>query len=266
MTHLNDEQLILHFYGDAEGAAEIQSHLRLCADCRRQFDSLKGLLATVEAAPALQVPERPAGYEKTVWNAIEPRLDGAAAPRRAAFDWRVFLHPKGLALAGAVAALLIAAFLAGRITQPGGGSVTQPTSVAENGAVRERILLVAVGEHLDRSQMVLLELTNASGSGTVDISTEQKRARDLVDENRLYRQTALTTGDTLLATELEQLERTLVEIANSPSDISSRELDRIRKRLEDKGVMFKLRVLSSDVKERAKPQPATDNGAARKTT
>ena len=40
----------------------------------------------------------------------------------------------------------------------------------------ERVLLVAVGDYLERSQMVLIELANASPKGTLDISSEQERA------------------------------------------------------------------------------------------
>ena len=62
--------------------------------------------------------------------------------------------------------------------------------------VREQVLLVAVGDYLDRSQMVLVELANASSKGPLDISPEQERAQELISETRLYRQTATTTGNT----------------------------------------------------------------------
>ena len=61
--------------------------------------------------------------------------------------------------------------------------------------MRERILLVDLGEHLDRSQMVLVELVSADESDAVDISGERARAEQLVAANRLYRQTADDTGD-----------------------------------------------------------------------
>jgi len=64
--------------------------------------------------------------------------------------------------------------------------------------VRERVLVVAVGEHLGRTEMVLMELENApvqKGQKAINISETQRRAEDLVEENRLYRQTALKEGD-----------------------------------------------------------------------
>ena len=56
-------------------------------------------------------------------------------------------------------------------------------------------MLVDLGEHLDRSQMMLVELVSADDRESVDISGERARAEQLVSANRLYRQTAMATGD-----------------------------------------------------------------------
>ena len=76
--------------------------------------------------------------------------------------------------------------------------------------------MVAVGDHLERSQMVLVELVNADTKSAVDISAEREMAESLLQENRLYRQTAQVSGKTRMATVLEDLERVLMEIAHSP--------------------------------------------------
>src|SRR5256885_1524471 len=117
--------------------------------------------------------------------------------------------------------------------------------------LRERVLLVDLGDHLDRSQMVLVELVSAGGStGDVDISTERARAEQLVAVNRLYRQTALSTGDANMASVLDDLERVLVDIAASPSTVSQEDLDLVRRRIDSKELLFKVRVVSSQVRER----------------
>lgn len=263
--HLSEEQLVLHFYGDAESPAAIETHLRECAPCRARLESLKAMLAMVDSAPAMQVPPRDANYGAQVWERIAPKL--GAPPRRA--WWRLSLHESFTAprwaLAGTLAALLIGAFVLGRITMraPEGPGKLGPESVATNEQIRERILLVAVGEHIERSRMVLVELQNAPRKGVVDISSEQRRARDLVDSSRLYRQTAVSTGDQALASVLEQLERVLVEVANSPQHASSNDLEQIRKRLESQGILFKLSVVESQVKERVMPAPPSPDAATK---
>jgi hypothetical protein len=146
----------------------------------------------------------------------------------------------------------VGAFLAGHFW-PGR---SQPQREARVQAVstqsRERILLVAVGDHLERSQMVLVELANTKPERTVDISAERQRAEDLVPANRLYRLTAERSGETGVANVLDELERTLIEIAHSPSRLSSLEFEDLRRRVEAQGILFKVRVVDSQVHAREK--------------
>jgi len=123
--------------------------------------------------------------------------------------------------------------------------------------VRERILLVAVGDHLERSQAVLLELVNARPGEPLNVESERERAGDLVAENRLYRQTALRTGDTRVASVLDELEPVLIELAHGPDRLSPEEVENLRQRIEGDGILFKVRVVGSTVRhreEKAAPQ------------
>jgi hypothetical protein len=55
-----------------------------------------------------------------------------------------------------------------------------------------------------------------------------------------------------LATVLDELERVLVEIAASPDALSAVDLERVRQHIESRSLLFKVRVLSSDIRERQK--------------
>jgi hypothetical protein len=241
MRHVTEEDLVLHHYGEDgdAGRAAVRAHLDACERCR---DEYKALVRALTAADGSDVPARGEGYEREVWARLEPRLAEVHRAR-----WWDVLTPSRLVLAGTVTALVVAAFVAGRFwPRPVPAPAPQEASRQQ---VRERILLVAVGDHLDRSQMVLVELMNADPTGRVDISDEQRRARDLMDDNRLYRQTALTSGDPAVATVLDDLERVLLEIAHSPSTLSSSEFKEIRDRIEAQGLVFKIRVLGTRVRE-----------------
>ena len=145
---------------------------------------------------------------------------------------------------------MVAAFLAGRFLP----QAHKPAQIAVvDSQAGERILMVAVGDYLERSQMVLIELANANPQGALDISAEQARAGDLVSETRLYRQTAAHTGDTAVASVLEELERVLLDITHAPSQISPGELEKMRGRLEAEGILFKIRVLGSNVRNQEEP-------------
>ncbi|HEY1493483.1 MAG TPA: hypothetical protein VGF49_03035, partial [Candidatus Solibacter sp.] len=146
------------------------------------------------------------------------------------------------------------AFFAGR-TYPGGH---QPAKLAAVDAqAGQRVLLVAVGDYLERSQMVLIELANANPKAALDITSEQERAVDLVTETRLYRQTAEHTGDTQITGVLDELERVLVDITHAPSNISPQQLQELRQRLEAEGILFKIRVLGSNVRNQDVPAAKT---------
>ncbi len=248
MKHLTEEQLILYYYHEAADRASVERHLAVCDDCRANYDQLQNVLLTVNAD---SVPERAENYGAEVWQRVRPRLKD-----RAAFGWRAFLQPRRLATLATVAALLVMAFLVGRFwPRP---EVTAPQVISEKS--RDRILLLAVGEHLDRSQMVLVELLNTPATNTVDISSEQQRAEDLVTANRLYRQTAARAGEAGIASVLDDLERVLLEIARSPSELSASDLGQIRQRIESQRILFKVRVIDSHLRERERqdvPQSVT---------
>jgi hypothetical protein len=247
MKHLNEEDLVLHYYG--EGSPEAGEHLKTCDACRASFESLALVLRAMDE---LETPELLEGYEGRVWNKLAPVL------KKSREHWWNYLAlwftPRHLVATAAMALLLVAAFLAGRVSQ-------QRQQVAGlSGPVRERIMLVAVGEHLERSQMILIELVNNASTGPVDITQEQRRARDLVDENRLYRQAALKSGDAGVSSVLDELERTLLEVAHSPSKLDSAEFAQIRERIEAEGILFKIRVVGSNLRERERTPLATPAG------
>jgi len=249
-THLEDDELVLHYYGEMEGADEARTaaHLAGCSACHASYTRLQRVLAAVEAAPGPEIAE---GFERTVWARLEPNL----TRERGWLSWFVF-SPARLAWGAAVVALVAGSFFAGRgwdHAATGGGnpatSKTTPTAAAAAGA-RERILLVDVGEHLDRSQNMLVELVSSEGDG--DFAAERERAEELVSANRLYRQTAAATGDRAIADLLDELERVLVDIAASPEKLSASELNEVRQRIDAAGLLFKVRVMSSQVRERQK--------------
>jgi hypothetical protein len=247
-THLSDDTLVLHYYGELPAAEEarIESHLAGCGSCQAGYGRLQRVMAVVDTVPAVDAPD---GFERTAWARLAPEL---TAPRRGWVSWFVF-SPARLAFAAMVLALIGAAFVAGRMLPRAGAPAPVMASNHAKDTVRERVLLVDLGEHLDRSQMVLVELVSADDSkGSVDISTEQARAQQLLAENRLYRQTAVGTGDAAMASVLDDLERVLVDVAASPSTVSQDDLDMVRRRIESKALLFKVRVVSSQVHERQK--------------
>jgi hypothetical protein len=204
----------------------------------------------------MPVPDPGEGYGSKFWRQIADRLPAKRSER-----WAGWFAPRRLLAVGAAAALLIVAFLAGRFTGPKGPD----DEVVDATRVRERVLVVAVGEHLGKSEMILMELSNAQPEGgrkLINISTAQKRAENLVEENRLYRQTALSHGDNAMASTLDELQRVLLDVANGPSEVTLAQFESIQKRIAERGILLKVRVVRQELRAEAagkKAQPAQDD-------
>lgn len=251
MPHLTDDQLVLHHYGEDtdEEQREAGAHLGQCAECREALDRLRHVLGMVTADSDPQAPD---GFERVMWARLQPHIEGARARQG---GWAAWLGLRGLALAGGLATLVIAAFVAGRWSgvpavapMPDAVAAVPPASVAD--LPPGGVLLVAMGDHLDRSQMVLVELLNAGDADPAGLASGRERAADLVAANRLIRQSAERAGETTLADVLDDLERVLIEIANGSEDASSEELQLLKARIEQRGILFRMRVVGAEVRER----------------
>jgi hypothetical protein len=254
MNHLSEEQLILHYYGEEGETLTVERHLEECGECRAAYGGLQRVLNVVDSLP---VPDRAADYGARVWQRIENRIPGRRSIWALPVPWR------WAAAGAAFAGLLVAAFFAGRFYTPGRGTPRQIMANGTDPQTRQRILLVAVGDYLERSQMVLIELANANPRRPLDITDQQERAADLVSESRLYKQTAAHTGDTNVAGVLDDLDRVLLEIAHAPSRLSPGQVEDFRRRLQADGILFKIRVLGSNVRSQEEAGPEAPSPGAR---
>jgi hypothetical protein len=225
MTHLTEEDLVLHHFGEP-GPASTSSHLALCAGCRERLELLRAdlrELAPLDHEPGPDYPDR-------LWRRLEPRL--LRRPGRPGSRNLGYL---------ALAASLLLAFVLGRNT-------AAPLPITEQ--ARERILLVAVGRHLERSRLVLAELTHAEPGRPLELGRARSSAGALVEEGRLYTAAAERAGEPGLVALLEELQRTLVDVANAPDVLDARETAEMQRRIEARGLVFKVRVIERDLAER----------------
>jgi len=237
--HLSEEQLIWHYYGE-EDAAEVDLHLAVCRECRSAFTALQVEMKSIEAWPA---PPRAADYGEEVWRGLVRR--NAAIGARLPW-WRRWSSPKVFAWATAAACVLLAVFFAGRATRP------EPEIARSPEAVRERILAAALSDHLESSERVLLEVSHLDSTG--GLAPSRPRAEELLAANRLYRATAERQGQEALAGVLDDLERVLLDVARSPDRLSNDDMSRLRARVEDQELLFKVRVLSERLRQMNSPR------------
>ena len=259
--HLTDDELVLHYYGEMSEAAEARTcaHLDECTACRENLARLHRVMAAIDTAP---VPEPDAWFEQRTWARLEPELSSfrrkpeARLPAEAGrygpwYSWLPSLGGRmpwqAIAWGAAAALIVIAAFIAGQYSSA--PQVTPQTATTQE-PVRERVLLVDLGDHLDRSETALVEFV--SGTDGRELASGRARVQELVAANRLYRRTALATGDQGVADVLDELERVLIEIAGTAPDASTDDLDVVRRRIDTRGLLFKVRVMREQLQERAK--------------
>jgi hypothetical protein len=226
MKHLEDDDLILYLYGEAEDPEAMRRQIEDSEELRARCETLRRVLAAVDD-DSLPVPERGEGYGAEVWKRLEPRLQrGRLIP----FPSRVSRQAIGWAAAALI--LLAVGFGLGRLSRP----------AALPQEARDRILIATVANHLDRSERLLAEVSNSSGPA--DLSAERAWARDLLNANRLYRQSAQQAGRQRLAGVLDELEPFLLDLAHAPDEPSAEEIGALRERIAAQSLLFKVRVAS----------------------
>jgi hypothetical protein len=236
---IEEDEMILHYYGESADREAIDRALAEDAELRARYERLRGEL---DRLPKLELPEADADLAARVWSGIRPELE-PYRPFGRIFDrlrdeWR--FRP-GFALAAAATLALAAGILIGR-----GSQETVPPAVAEAPALsegaRERLLLASVGDHLDGSARLLTTIANSSDAAT--LGEKRDWAASLAVTNRLYRAAAERSGQRKIVALLDELEPLLLELANAPAESpdSIEELSATKERIDQKDLLFKLRV------------------------
>ena len=265
MYHASDEDLILHFYGEGGPDEErrIDEHLEGCRQCRQAWTELGDTLKLVDAA---KVPEPGEGFERVMWARIQSALPEPRRTSSSSMGWR-WLPALGMA-ATVVFAVAIgyawrashdphaattsaATTTAGTSTASTAGPAVVRTSATDLQKTRERVLLTALSEHFQQTEVLLTEIMNSPEQGG-EIDFERASAGDLVASGRLYRVTAQENGDLQLARMLDDLEGVLVEVARSPEHVARKDFQSLRTRIGDQNLLFKVRAVSNQIQQRQK--------------
>lgn len=242
MRHLSEEELILLHYGERL-PEETRTHAAECAECSAALTALANELAAVDE----DAPEPAADYEAKMWQRVEWQLHARSNRRRSWF------------YAAAAMLLVLVGFLAGRLVKPSSptqatvATTTTPQQVAapSHNDTQSPVLTAAAREQVDRSARLLVEVSNDDAKGDAhDITAQRAAAEELLASNRLVRATAKRNGADETAQLLDDIEPILLELAHAPASISADELSEIQKRIESRELLFKLRVISSTLRDR----------------
>ena len=238
MKHLTEEEMIGLFYSEDLRAAEAETHLQACQQCAQAYEEFSTLLRSVQAPG---VPLRGSEYGAQVWQSIQGSLPPYRPMRkRPIFSWPQFAY-------GAACLLFLAgAFWAGRFWEH---AHSQPTAANSEQQTKQRVVLLVLDNHFDRSERLLVQLNHAGGGGDYVDFPLRAEARQLLSDNQLYRQSAAQANDPVLNAALDHLERVLLEVANSGIEPTGRDIASIQKEMNTPGLLFQIRVLRARISE-----------------
>jgi hypothetical protein len=242
-------QVTLLASGCLEGAQRERAldHLEACADCRREHDEVLALLHVVAQDPArTATPDVAVQYLVT---RVEARLDSVIRSR----PWRWATLGAGLAIGGLVAAL-VPRLMPG----PSPSQTPAPPAVAEvamDDAALRRLERVMAREqavrYLAEAADVLVNLNAQSRPcprehAHVELEAEVQRSRELVSRRALLLD---LEGENLLPARdvLVDVDNVLREVASLESCSRRDELDRVRREMEERRLLMKVRLLSREL-------------------
>ncbi len=239
-SHLTDDQLVLLYYREPLEEQGLDGHLAACASCLGRFQALTRVL---EAVAQDDVPEPAGDFEARMTAQVIAAAKNEQRVLR--FPGRFQRVARFLAAGAALAACLILAFSVGRRL----GHVEEQTLSASQR--QERVLLTALGEHLGRSRVTLVELKNREVSDE-DLRNLQAAADNLVTASRLFRAAAERAGEGQIAGVMEETERLLLRFAAAPDAEAKHELDGLRQKVDSRDLLFRLQVMEAQVEKREK--------------
>jgi hypothetical protein len=244
MKHLTEEEMIAQVYGEGD-TTTVEWHLEGCAECSRAYAALESDLAEMKFA---EPPELDAFYGERVWASLSGSLR-AYEPRKR--KWLGGGLWRGLSYAAACVLLLAFAFIGGRLwEQKRAHNAAAINPQQKRPPVvpvpqRERVVVVVLSDHLDRSERLLMELKHADAGSPEMISPLRDEARSLLAANHICRQHARPHDDPELATALDRLDHLLDELANQPGGLNMATLARLQDETNADGLLFEVRVLRS---------------------
>jgi hypothetical protein len=251
MEHLNEEELIDHYYGEDRDPGAATRHMADCAECAGNYRALEADLSEVKDA---DLPVRDAAYGERVWRSIAGSLPEQPQPSP------LWMRPglwRGLVYAASLAVLLAAAFFAGRISDHTKARIAVVKPPAHS---PQRVVVVVLSDHLDRSERLLVELKHADVRSSEMLMPLRDEARTLLPANRICEKEAESSDDPELEKALTSLDGVLTELANKPGGLNAEAIARLQDEMRSEGLLFEVRVLRSRIPAHGETRAAHSEG------
>jgi hypothetical protein len=233
---------------DGRQRDETRAHVDACARCRREYTSLRALVRAIEADPVRSAePEMPIS---ALLDRVERQLDRTPVARPGpAVGWLL-----ALPAAAAVVMVLLGTELRPRLGREPAAPTPAPAAKVP-AEVLDRLERNMAREHtaryLSEAQDVLLAVA-ATGidcdreEDRVDVGEAPDRSRELLARRALLvesRPDAVASAQAVL----DEVELTLREVADLPSCVRRRDLERLRQEIDRRQLYMRIRLMTREL-------------------
>ena len=231
-----------------EETAPLEEHLAQCAACRKDLRILREAIDILPGAGPPPSEER----DEQFWTSFPARVEERiSAERRAHTSFfadaadRItsFIHFNGTPLVAGSGALALIA-LALLLFRPAPEAGPAAPDRHAGAAITPEPETVKLHNYLKRSRVLLIGVTNlrAGPETPIDLSVERRESRELVGEARNLKRNTLDARSAKLVGDLEKI---LIELANSDERHDAPDVEIIRSGIRHNNLLFKIRMTES---------------------
>ncbi len=245
---LNQLYDYLHKETSPENSRKLESHLASCQSCAEELEELKSFMDVSVSCTTEPCNERNQEY----WNnfafdverkiqtlEIKSTADGQKSPLWAKINSFFIFHKRQTIAYSSVLVILILAMIVWQLNIP-------PT--VEQVIEQQPVELTAVKrsgdrieDYLRKSKVLLVGITNmdVEKNQSVDLDTERRVSRELVNEARYLQRQPLDIRSAILINDLEKI---LIKLANMKEENGLQNVEIIQGGIHKGNLLFKIRM------------------------
>jgi hypothetical protein len=255
-THARRRRLVgLLAAGVLEGREreEALAHVEACLRCREEHAALKAVVAALEADPLREA--EPGVPLALLVRRVEREIEGAPVPRERPRRWLVALPAAAAALAAAVLVPAIVAWL-----RPAPEAARAEIPPAEASLLLTEDALARIERNLAREHAArylseageVLVAVAATGvdcdraEERLDVGEAPERSRELLEQRAMV----VRQGGEAVASArgvLDDVEMALREVADLPSCVKRRDVERVRQEVERRQLLMRIRLMTREL-------------------
>jgi len=256
LAHLRRRRLVsLLAAGVLEGREreEVVAHLAECPRCRDEHDALRAIVAAMEADP-LREAEPPAPLSFLVAR-VEREVERALVPRGRPRWWLVALPAASAVLAAAV---LVPAIVSRLRPAPAAARAEIPPAEASTLLTEDALARIERNLAREHAARYLSEagevLVAVAATGVdcdraderLDVGRAPERSRELLERRTMV---VRGGGEAVSSARgvLDEVELALREVADLPSCVRRRDLEHLRREVEERQLLMRIRLMTREL-------------------